>query len=57
MTATFNNFIDGQWVGSSNGKTFEQRNPANLDEVTGIWPSSTREDTLKVLQESKTFNN
>lgn len=50
MTAIFKNFIDGQWVGSSNGKTFEQRNPANLDEITGIWPSSTREDTLKALQ-------
>jgi aldehyde dehydrogenase (NAD+) len=44
MAEQFKNYIDGQWIGSSDGKTFEQRNPANLDEVTGLWPASTRED-------------
>jgi alpha-ketoglutaric semialdehyde dehydrogenase len=50
MAQQFKNYIDGKWVEASNGKTFEQRNPANLDEVTGIWPSSTKEDTLKALE-------
>ena len=50
MAQQFKNYIDGKWVEASNGKTFEQRNPANLDEVTGIWPSSTKEDTLRALE-------
>lgn len=40
----YQNYINGEWVGSADGKTFEQRNPANLEQVTGEWPKSTRED-------------
>lgn len=50
MAQKFKNYIDGKWAEASNGKTFEQRNPANLNEVTGIWPSSTKEDTLGALE-------
>jgi aldehyde dehydrogenase (NAD+) len=50
MAEKFKNYIDGCWVEASNGKTFEQRNPANLEEVTGLWPASTKEDTLKALE-------
>ncbi len=50
MTKKFQNYIDGQWVDSSNSETFEQRNPANLDEVTGVWPASTREDTKSAIE-------
>ena len=32
------NYIDGQWVGASDGQTFAQRNPADLEQVTGEWP-------------------
>jgi acyl-CoA reductase-like NAD-dependent aldehyde dehydrogenase len=46
----FQNYIAGAWVASSDGKTFEQRNPANLDEVTGCWPSSTREDARRAIE-------
>ena len=35
------NYIDGQWVGASDGKTFAQRNPADLEHVTGEWPQGT----------------
>ena len=31
----FQNYIDGQWVGASDGQTFAQRNPADLECVTG----------------------
>jgi len=50
MAEKFKNYVDGCWVEASNGKTFEQRNPANLEEVTGIWPASTKEDTLKAIE-------
>jgi len=52
MSAAFNayesvgrNYIDGQWTVSESGETFEQRNPANLDDVTGCFQASTPGDT------------
>ncbi|MHC4122543.1 MAG: aldehyde dehydrogenase family protein [Planctomycetota bacterium] len=49
MAKEFKNYIDGQWIDSFDGKTFEQRNPANLDEVTGIWPSSSKHNAQKAI--------
>ena len=37
-------YIDGQWVKSSTGKTFENRNPADVSEVIGTFPMSTLAD-------------
>ena len=48
----YQNYIDGRWLASSDGKTFEQRNPANLEEVTGHWPKSTREDAKQAIESS-----
>src|SRR5258707_1327863 len=42
---TCRNFIGGRWVESSATKTAERRNPANLDEIIGFAPLSTREET------------
>jgi alpha-ketoglutaric semialdehyde dehydrogenase len=50
MEQKFKNYIAGEWIESSSGRTFEQRNPANLDEITGLWPSSTKEDTIKAIE-------
>ena len=41
----FKNFIGGEWVNSSNGATFESRNPANPDEIVGVFPLATQADT------------
>jgi acyl-CoA reductase-like NAD-dependent aldehyde dehydrogenase len=41
---TYKNFIGGQWVDSRSGKSIENRNPANTDEVVGIFPASNQED-------------
>jgi alpha-ketoglutaric semialdehyde dehydrogenase len=49
MTENFKNYIDGDWVGSSDGATFEQRNPADLTKVTGAWPASTRDDARRAV--------
>jgi acyl-CoA reductase-like NAD-dependent aldehyde dehydrogenase len=40
----FKNFINGEWVDSRSGKTYQNRNPANTDEVVGVFASSTGED-------------
>jgi acyl-CoA reductase-like NAD-dependent aldehyde dehydrogenase len=45
----FQNYIDGKWVAAADGRTFEQRNPANLDEVTGRWPACTAEDAQRAI--------
>ncbi|PYU01798.1 MAG: aldehyde dehydrogenase [Acidobacteria bacterium] len=40
----FRNFINGEWVESRSGKAYENRNPANTDELVGMFVSSTAED-------------
>jgi len=45
----FQNYIGGNWVASADGRTFEQRNPADLDEVTGRWPACTAEDARRAI--------
>jgi aldehyde dehydrogenase (NAD+) len=43
-TRVFRNFIDGEWVASSTGETFENINPANTREVVGIFQKSGKAD-------------
>jgi alpha-ketoglutaric semialdehyde dehydrogenase len=40
----FKNFINGEWVASAAGGTIENRNPANTDELIGVFPASTQAD-------------
>jgi aldehyde dehydrogenase (NAD+) len=40
----FKNFINGEWVGAKSGKTLENRNPANTDEIIGEFLLSGPED-------------
>src|SRR6201997_2311650 len=40
----YKNFINGEWVEASGGKAYENRNPANSDELVGMFVSSTSED-------------
>ena len=44
MATTYNNYIEGRWVPSSSGKTFENRNPANTDDLIGLFQKSNRRD-------------
>jgi aldehyde dehydrogenase (NAD+) len=44
MTTTYKNLIGGQWVASRSGKTFQNINPANHDDVIGEFPSSEAAD-------------
>ena len=40
----YHNFIDGEWVESSTGQTFENRNPADGRDVIGIFQRSGKAD-------------
>ena len=53
MSKVYKNFINGEWVDSSSGETFENRNPANWDEVIGIFPKSTKEDVDRAVQAAR----
>lgn len=44
MAEEYRNYIGGEWVPSRGGATFEDRNPANRDEVIGVFPASRGED-------------
>ncbi len=56
MTTKFQNLINGKWVDSLSGKTFENRNPANWNEVIGLFPSSSVEDVnLAVISARAAF--
>ena len=34
---TYKNFIDGEWVASQTGQTFENLNPADTRDVVGVF--------------------
>ena len=45
----YKNLIDGEWVDSSDGKTFENRNPAQLDDILGEFPLATKADVERAI--------
>jgi alpha-ketoglutaric semialdehyde dehydrogenase len=44
------NYVNGSWSGSGDGKTYEHYNPADMAQVTGVWPKSTVEDIQTAIQ-------
>ena len=46
---TWSNFIDGRWVPSRAGKEFENRSPADRDDLIGLFQESTPEDAADAL--------
>ena len=53
MSKKFQNFIDGKWDDAKSGKTFENRNPANWDEVVGVFPKSGKEDVDEAVKAAR----
>jgi aldehyde dehydrogenase (NAD+) len=47
---TYSNYIDGEWRPSVSGETFENRNPANTDDLIGLFQKSTRADVEAAIQ-------
>jgi acyl-CoA reductase-like NAD-dependent aldehyde dehydrogenase len=52
-TRVFKNFIDGEWVESSTGETFENRNPADTRDVVGIFQKSGKADVDAAIEAAK----
>jgi len=53
MAQKFQNYIGGVWSDSSDGKTFENRNPANWDDCIGTFPLSTESDVDRAAQSAE----
>ncbi|HZI21986.1 MAG TPA: aldehyde dehydrogenase family protein [Gemmatimonadales bacterium] len=53
MTENFKNFIGGDWVAPATGAYFENRNPADRDDVIGCFPRSGPEDVARAVASAK----
>jgi acyl-CoA reductase-like NAD-dependent aldehyde dehydrogenase len=53
MAEVFKNYINGKWIDAKSGKTFENRNPANWDDIIGIFPKSGPEDVEEAVKAAR----
>jgi acyl-CoA reductase-like NAD-dependent aldehyde dehydrogenase len=49
----YKNFINGEWVDSRKGTAHENRNPANSEELVGLFVSSTSEEVDMAVEAAK----
>jgi alpha-ketoglutaric semialdehyde dehydrogenase len=54
MSEKFLNFIDGKWIEPLSGNFSENRNPANTEDLIGLFPLSNQEDVTKAISAAKT---
>ena len=47
------NFIDGAWVPSVSGDSFENRNPANTGDLLGVFQKSTPVDVERAIDAAR----
>src|SRR5574341_2064743 len=52
-TATYGNFIDGAWRAASTNDVFENRNPADRDDLIGVFARSTRDDVDTAVEAAR----
>jgi aldehyde dehydrogenase (NAD+) len=50
---TYQNYIDGAWVPSASGQLFEDRNPANRDDLIGLFPKSNERDVADAVEAAR----
>ncbi len=50
---TFYNLIDGEWVPSVSGDLFENRNPADTDDLIGLFQKSTAADAARAIDAAR----
>jgi len=53
MPENFKNFIAGEWVAPTSGNYFENRNPANWNDLIGCFPRSGPEDAERAIASAK----
>ncbi len=49
----YKNYINGEWFESRSGGVIEDHNPANTDELIGIFPASSAEDVAAAVDAAK----
>ena len=49
----YKNFINGEWLAPKGGSRLENRNPADTDELIGLFPLSSQEDVDAAVDASK----
>jgi acyl-CoA reductase-like NAD-dependent aldehyde dehydrogenase len=47
------NFIGGRWIAAESGRTFENRNPADREDLVGVFPESGRKDVEAAVAAAK----
>src|SRR5438552_7134861 len=53
----YKNFVNGEWVRSSSGKTFENRNPADREDLIGTFQESNADDLNAAVEAAdRAFN-
>jgi len=57
VPTTFKNFINGEWLDSHSGCTFENRNPADTSELLGIFPRSDAGDVHAAVESARAAYN
>jgi aldehyde dehydrogenase (NAD+) len=50
MPKVYKNYINGEWVEARSGRSFENRNPANTDELVGMFPDSGLEEVNAAVE-------
>ena len=50
---TYLNFINGEWVPSRSGEVFENRNPADMDDLIGYFQKSDIQDVHDAVSAAK----
>jgi acyl-CoA reductase-like NAD-dependent aldehyde dehydrogenase len=53
----YKNFINGEWKDAKSGEAYENRNPANTDELIGMFASSGTEDVDAAVDAAKAAYN
>jgi acyl-CoA reductase-like NAD-dependent aldehyde dehydrogenase len=53
----YKNFINGEWKDARSGEAYENRNPANTDELIGMFASSEAEDVDAAVDAAKNAYN
>ena len=50
MPVVHRNYVDGAWIESNSGETFDVTNPANTSDIVSQFQSSTQEDTTAAVE-------
>jgi aldehyde dehydrogenase (NAD+) len=53
QATTYYNYIDGEWTSSNSGQLFENRNPANSDDLIGVFQKSTAKDVERAVDAAR----